>query len=218
MSPLRILLVDDHVLVREGMRILIQRESDMEVVGEAADGMEALRQAIELKPDVVVMDISMPGMDGAKATARIREELPLTRVITLTRHADQAYLQQLLRAGANGYVVKKAAVSELITAIRTVAQGRTYIDAGLASRVVEVYLKGGASSAPEAGRPRLSPREESVLRLIAWGHSNAEIAVQLGISVKTVEYQRARGMEKLGLRSRVEIVQHALREGWLETS
>jgi two-component system, NarL family, response regulator NreC len=214
---IRILLADDHALLREGMRMLIHQQEDMQVVGEAEEGLEAVRKAIELKPSVVVMDISMPGMDGAKATARLKEVMPETRVIALTRHADQATLQQLLRAGATGYVVKRAAAQELIQAIRVVANGATYIDTALASRVVGGMLA-SRTIKPGATAQSLSPREEQVLRLIAWGHSNAEVATQIGISVKTVEYQKARAMEKLALSSRVDIVQHALREGWLERS
>ncbi|MEZ5651945.1 MAG: response regulator transcription factor [Burkholderiaceae bacterium] len=210
-----VLLVDDHGLMREGMRMMLSREADVRVVGEAGEGGEGVRLALELRPDVVVMDLSMPGMNGAKATERLRELAPEVAVIALTRHVDQGYLQHAMRAGARGYVIKKAAAEELLTAIRRVAAGETYVDPGLASRMVGRMM----ISAPyerDAGSRPLSPREEQVLRLIALGHSNAEIAANLGISVKTVEYQRARGMEKLGIRSRVQIVQHALREGWLD--
>ncbi|MEZ5661224.1 MAG: response regulator transcription factor [Burkholderiaceae bacterium] len=212
---INVLLVDDHALMREGMRMMLSREPDVRVVGEAEEGGEGVRLALQLRPDVVVMDLSMPGMNGAKATERLRELSPEVAVIALTRHVDQGYLQHAMRAGARGYVIKKAAAEELLTAIRRVADGETYVDPGLASRMVGRIMSSTPFERDSGSRP-LSPREEQVLRLIALGHSNAEIAAELGISVKTVEYQRARGMEKLGIRSRVQIVQHALREGWLD--
>ncbi|MFK7963227.1 MAG: response regulator [Burkholderiaceae bacterium] len=214
MTTLKILLVDDHTLMREGVKMLLDTQDDMAVVGEASEGVEALRKCAELDPDIVVMDLSMPAMDGARATEKLKELAPSVKVIALTRHVDQGYLHHAMRAGAKGYVVKKAAGDELLTAIRTVARGEPYIDPGLASRFVGSMLK-STPAQTQAGIKPLSPREEQVLRLIALGHSNAEIAAQLGISVKTVEYQRSRGMNKLGMRSRVDIIQHAVREGWL---
>ncbi len=214
MNPIRVLLVDDHALMREGVKMLLDKQPDILVVGEASEGVEALRKAGALEPDIVVMDLSMPAMDGARATEKLRELAPNVAVIALTRHLDQGYLHHAMRAGARGYVVKKAAADELLTAIRTVAGGEPYIDPGLASKMVGSIIRNAPAQA-QVGLKPLSPREEQVLRLIALGHSNSEIAVQLGISVKTVEYQRSRGMGKLGMRSRVDIVQHAVREGWL---
>lgn len=214
MNPIRVLLVDDHALLREGVRMLLEKQSDIVVVGEASEGGQALRQAAELLPDIVVMDLSMPAMNGARATEKLRETMPSIKVIALTRHLDQGYLHHAMRAGAKGFVVKKAAADELLTAIRTVAAGELYVDPGLASKLVGAMIQNAPAQATIGLKP-LSPREEQVLRLIALGHSNSEIAVQLGISVKTVEYQRSRGMSKLGMRSRVDIVQHAVREGWL---
>ena len=214
MNLIRVLLVDDHALMREGVKMLLDKQPDIMVVGEASEGVEALRKAAELDPDIVVMDLSMPAMDGSRATEKLRELAPKISVIALTRHLDQGYLHHAIRAGARGYVVKKAAADELLTAIRTVAGGEPYIDRGLASKMVGSIIHNAPTQAQVGIKP-LSPREEQVLRLIALGHSNSEIAVQLGISVKTVEYQRSRGMSKLGMRSRVDIVQHAVREGWL---
>lgn len=214
MKPIRVLLVDDHALMREGVKMLLDKQDDITVVGEASEGVEALRKSAELEPDIVVMDLSMPTMDGARATEKLKELAPSIKVIALTRHVDQGYLHHAMRAGAKGYVVKKAAADELLTAIRTVAGGEPYIDPGLASKLVGSMLRSAPAQA-QVGLKPLSPREEQVLRLIALGHSNSEIAAQLGISVKTVEYQRARGMSKLGMRSRVDIIQHAVREGWL---
>lgn len=214
MSTIRVLLVDDHALMREGVRLLLSKQLDIEVVGEASEGVEALHKVASLEPDIVVMDLSMPAMDGARATEKLAELAPNVKVIALTRHQDQGYLHHAMRAGARGYVVKRAAADDLLTAIRTVARGEPYIDPALASKLVGTMMH-KAPASDHIGLKPLSPREEQVLRLIALGHSNSEIAVQLGISVKTVEYQRARGMNKLGMRSRVDIVKHAVREGWL---
>ncbi|MGB7181975.1 MAG: response regulator transcription factor [Burkholderiaceae bacterium] len=214
MNKIRVLLVDDHTLMRDGVKMLLDSQSDVEVVGEAADGEQGIARALELKPDIVVMDMSMPTMDGAKATDALRAYAPDIKVIALTRHLDQGYLHHAMRSGVKGYVVKKAAADELLTAIRTVAGGQFYVDPALASKLVGSLIQKAPAGKKQGLRP-LSPREEQVMRMIALGHSNSEIANQLGVSVKTVEYQRARGMEKLGFKTRVDIVQHAVREGWL---
>jgi DNA-binding NarL/FixJ family response regulator len=211
---LRVLLADDHNVVRAGLRALIDAQPDMEVVGEAADGEAACRQATELGPDVVVMDVSMPALGGAPATERIRRDRPEVRVLALTVHEDRSYLQQLLQAGASGYLLKRAAADDLIHAIRTVARGGSYLDPGLTGKV----LGGLAGRPPRADSPpgdALSDREEEVLQLIARGHTNREIATRLDVSVKTVETHKARAMEKLGLDSRAAIVAYAIRWGWL---
>src|SRR4051794_14258947 len=212
-TKLRILLADDHHVVRAGLRALIDAQEDMEVVAEAADGEAACRLATELGPDVAVMDVSMPLLGGAQATERIVQGRPETRVLALTVHEDRSYLQQLLQAGASGYVLKRAAADELIHAIRAVARGGTYLDPAMTGKVL-----GGPVGRPAGAGPRgeaLSDREEEVLRLIARGFTNREIAAQLDVSVKTVETHRARAMEKLGLESRADIVGHAIRWGWL---
>jgi DNA-binding NarL/FixJ family response regulator len=214
MRKLRILLADDHKIVRDGLRLLIDGQADMRVVGEAATGKEALLQARDLKPDVIVMDLSMPEMNGLQATERLKAEQPALKVLALTAHEDESYLGQLCRAGASGYVLKRSAGDELITAIATVAKGGVYFDASLASKALARQLKG--SPARLAARPaELSDREKEVLTLLAWGYSNKEIAGDLSLSVKTVETYKVRIGEKLGLRSRTEMVQYALRQGWL---
>ena len=213
-TRLRVLLADDHNVVRAGLRALIDAQPDMEVVGEAADGEAACRQAVEVGPDVVVMDVSMPSLGGAPATERIRRDRPEVRVLALTVHEDRSYLQQLLQAGASGYLLKRAAADDLIHAIRTVARGGTYLDPGLTGKV----LGGLVGRSAQPGAPpgdALSDREEEVLRLIARGHTNREIAARLDVSVKTVETHKARAMEKLGLDSRAAIVAYAIRWGWL---
>jgi len=213
-TKLRILLADDHNVVRAGLRALIDGQADMEVVAEAADGEAACRLAVELEPDVAVLDVSMPLLGGALATERIVRDRPGTRVLALTVHEDRGYLQQLLRAGASGYVLKRAAADDLIHAIRTVARGGTYLDPSLATKVLGGIMgrpPGAVSSSGDA----LSDREEEVLRLIARGYTNREIATHLDVSVKTVETHKARAMEKLGLDSRAGIVGYAIRRGWL---
>ena len=214
MKKLRILLADDYQVIRDGLRLLIDGQRDMRVVGEAGDGQQALQQARDLKPDVVVMDLSMPELNGLKATERLRAEQPGIKVVALTVHEDASYLLQLCKAGAVGYVLKRSAGDDLIRAIRAVAAGGLHFDPTLASEA----LRGHSGEAPgKAGSHTsdLSEREKEVLIQLAWGYSNKETAGDLGLSVKTVETYRVRINEKLGLRSRTEIVQYALRQGWL---
>jgi DNA-binding NarL/FixJ family response regulator len=210
----RVLLADDHVTVRHGLRLLIDGESDMSVVAEVGDGDAAIKGAVDLEPDVVVMDISMPGTNGLVATRRICEARPNTRVVILTRHGDDAYLQELLRAGAAGYVLKQSAPAELLRAIRVTASGGQYLDSTLAARVTAGFMAREGKRITLTGAA-LSDRETEVLRLIASGHTNKEIAATLGLSVKTVEAHKANGMRKLDLKGRIDIVRFAMLQGWL---
>jgi DNA-binding NarL/FixJ family response regulator len=215
---LRVVLADDHAVVREGLKALVNAQPDMRVVGEAADGEAAWRAAKELMPDVLVIDLSMPVMGGADATARVRRDCPSVKVLALTVHEEQLYLTQMLRAGASGYLLKRAAAVELVRAVRSVASGGTYIDPSLTRTLVAGYLD-AERAAKEPEQAALSEREREVLLRIARGFSNKEIAAELGLSVKTVETYKARMAEKLGLRSRVDIVRYAAQHGWLgETS
>lgn len=216
MPKLRVFLADDHVVLLDGLKMLINSQSDMEVVGQAGGGREAVRQVKDCQPDVVVIDVSMPDLGGAEATEQILKVRPQVRVLALTRHSDQGYLRRLMSAGATGYVLKKTAADELINAIRIVASGRTYIDPTLAGTLMENFLGRMTSAQTERPPGELTEREEEVLRLIAWGLSNKEIAAQLGVSVKTVEYYKARSTEKLRLRSRADILRYALAQGWLQ--
>jgi DNA-binding NarL/FixJ family response regulator len=216
-TPLRILLADDHVTVRHGLKLLIDGQTDMKVVSEAGDGETTIEQAVALKPDVVVMDISMPGMNGLVATRRLKHRQPETAIVTLTRHADDAYLQELLRAGASGYVLKQSAPSELLHAIRAVAAGGQYLDSTLTARVTAGFL-GREGKRESKSAVALSERESAVLRLIASGYSNKEIAGRLTLSVKTVEAHKANAMRKLGLKGRIDIVKYAVLQGWLENA
>ena len=215
MDKLRIFLADDHAVVRAGLKTLVNAQPDMEVIGEASDGVSAWQQARDCQPHVVIMDVSMPELNGAEATAQLKAVCPDVKVLALSVHEDTGYLRKLLEAGASGYVLKRSAADALIQAIRLVAAGGIFLDPLLAGKVVGNLV--GASAAPgEPANAALSERETDVVRLIAQGYSNKEIATQLNLSVKTVETYKARAMEKLGLDSRVEIVRYALRQGWLQ--
>ena len=214
MKKLRILMADDHQIVREGLRKLIDSQPDMRVVGEAVNGKHVLTLACTLKPEVVVMDLSMPELNGLQATARLTAEFPAVKVVALTAHEDESYLRQLCQAGASGYVLKRSAGEELIKAIRTVAGGGVHFDTMLASKALARQTTAPAGRG-ELGGAKLSDREKEVLVLLAWGYSNKEISAKLRLSVKTVETYQVRVGEKLGLRSRTEMVKYAMRQGWL---
>jgi DNA-binding NarL/FixJ family response regulator len=214
--PLRILLADDHVTVRHGLKLMIDAEPDMKVIAEASDGDAAVRKGLELKPDVIVMDISMPGMNGLAATRALKKAQPDAMIVTLTRHADDAYLQELLRAGVSGYVLKRSAPTELLHAIRGVAAGGQYLDSTLTARVTAGFTgQGGRTKKPASN---LTDREAQVLRLIAAGYGNKEIAAQLTLSAKTVEAHKANAMRKLELSGRIDIVKYAILQGWLDNT
>ena len=217
MAKLRVYLADDHAVVRAGLKALINAQPEMEVSGEASDGRTACAQAQESQPDVVVMDVSMPELNGAQATAQLKQACPHIKVLALTVHEDKGYLRLLLEAGASGYVLKRAAAEELIHAIRTVAAGGVYLDPVLAGKVVGSFVRNPSGKGASADDD-LSEREAEVVRFIAAGHSNKEIARRLSLSVKTVETYKARSMEKLGLESRADLVRYALQRGWLQTT
>jgi len=214
MGRIRVLIADDHAVLRAGLRVLIGAQADMEVVAEAADGDEALRKTVETRPDVALVDITMPGRGGIQAIERIRQGCPATRVLVLTMHDVPAYLRSALAAGATGYVVKRAADSELISAIRGVHRGRTVLDSSLAVMVVQGAIgKKVSGGQPVGSATLLSPREREVLDLVAQGYTNQQIADRLGLSIKTVETYRSRLVEKLGLRSRADLVRYAVDSG-----
>jgi DNA-binding NarL/FixJ family response regulator len=215
MTELRVFLADDHAVVREGLKAMINTQSGIKVVGEAADGLAACQQVMELKPDVVVMDVSMPGLTGSQATERLKKECPQVKILALTVHEDKGYIRQLLAAGASGYVLKRAAPEELVHAIRVVAAGGVYLDPTMAGKVVGGFVQRNAQD-DSATSMALSDRETEVAKLTAAGHSNKEIATHLDLSVKTVETYRARGMEKLGLQNRADLVRYAVQQGWLK--
>lgn len=200
--------------MRHGLKLLIDSQSDMRVIGEAADGHSVIQQAEKLNPDVVVMDISMPGLNGLVATRKLQGTRPGLTIVALTRHDDQTYLKDLLRAGASGYVLKQSAPMEFVRAIRAAAAGGVFLDPAMTSRVADGLLAGRAKVAVQSSDD-ISDRESDVLRLTAVGNSNKEIAAQLGISVKTVEVHKANAMRKLGLTGRVDIIRYAVLQGWL---
>lgn len=213
-NSIRILIAEDHQTVREGIKLLVNTQPDMEIVGEADDGHRAIELAGELDPDVIVMDISMPGLNGLKATKILRSKSPDLRIVTLTRHTDDGYLRQLISAGANGYVLKQSAPTELLKAIRVVAGGDSFIDPSLTERLMDSF-SGRADTIREGVHGELTRREEEVIKLMALGYSNKEVAARLDLSVKTVESHRANAMRKLGMSSRIDIVQYAIVQGWL---
>jgi two-component system, NarL family, response regulator NreC len=212
---IRVLLADDHAVLRAGLRALLSAEPDMDVVGEAGNGAEAVTLAEALRPDVVVMDISMPVKDGLAATAEIAASLPETKVLVLTMHAEEQYLLKVLEAGGSGYVLKRSADTELMEAIRAVQRGEAYLYPSATRLLLQAYQQGERAAPPAGGR--LSEREAEVLRLTAEGYSNSEIGSQLYLSPKTVDTYRQRIMEKLGLHHRAELVRYALSTGLLRS-
>jgi DNA-binding NarL/FixJ family response regulator len=213
-NPIRVLLADDHVTVRHGLKLLIDSQNDMQVVSEASDGAGAVRQTPQTRPDVIVMDISMPGMNGLVATRKLKQIQRNAAIVILTRHSDDAYLQELLRAGVSGYVLKQSPPVELLQAIRAVAAGGQYLDSTLMPRVTARFVAMDFNK-PTKSSATLSDREAEVLRQIAAGYSNKEIAARLSLSVKTVEAHKANAMRKLELKGRIEIVKYAILQGWL---
>lgn len=214
MSKVRVLLADDHKMVRNGLRMVIDAQPDMAVVGEADNGRVAISLAQQLQPDVVVMDVSMPELNGLKATEQLKELCPRIKILTLTRHTDDGYLQQLLAAGVSGYVLKQSASDELVRAIRAVVAGKSYLDPAITEQVFGSVVSKRAARGASAEK-KLSQREEEVLRLIAWGYLNKEIGDRLQISIKTAEAHKANAMTKMGMKSRIDIVRYALLQGWL---
>ena len=212
MNPIRVLLVEDHETVREGLRLLLDSQSDMEVVAEACDGRAAVEYNERFRPHVVVMDLSMPDMNGLQATQAIKKSHPDTAIVALTRHDDAPFVDELKKAGASAYVLKQSPSRELLDAVRVAAVGGTYLDAQLRAR--------DARTADQAIRgrsaPSVSEREKQVLRMMAVGHSNKEIAEELSIAIKTVEVHKANAMRKLGLRGRIDVVRYAILHGWLQ--
>jgi two-component system response regulator NreC len=212
---IKVLLVDDHAILREGVHALLSREPDIEVVGEAGDGQEAVDQVPLLRPDVVIMDIVMPRMNGLEATRIIRERQPDVRVLILSMYDDHEYVVQIIQAGASGYVLKRVVTEDLVRAIHAVHAGESFLYPPIASTLIGDYLRvtrGGQGEAASSGEA-LTAREREVLKLIANGHSNQEIADQLGVSRKTVDSHRANAMRKLDLHDVTQVVKYAIRTG-----
>ncbi|CAA9402434.1 MAG: Two-component transcriptional response regulator, LuxR family [uncultured Pyrinomonadaceae bacterium] len=216
MNKLKILLAEDHETVREGIRLIIESQDDLEVVGCAGDGREAIRLAEELKPDIVLMDVSMPKLNGLLATAKLKRIMPDVKILTLTRHTDEAYLQELLQAGVDGYVLKQSASTDLLRAVRAVAAGGNYLDPAITGKVFNNFTEKHGKMRGDVRGASLSGRESETLRLIALGYSNKEIAEQFDISVKTVEAHKANAQQKLNISSRKEIISYAILQGWMQ--
>lgn len=217
MPETRILLADDHAVLRSGLRLLLEAQSDLKVVGEAGNGSEALALAQSLQPHLIVLDLSMPGLGGLEALPLLRTAAPAARILVLTMHDDEGYLRQALRGGASGYILKRAADAELLSAVRTILGGEVYVHPALTKFLVGDLVTPPPTSSSDPW-DELSEREQEVLTLVALGHTATEIAERLSLSVKTIETYRARGMEKLGLRSRAALVQFAIAHGLLSDS
>jgi DNA-binding NarL/FixJ family response regulator len=207
---MRILIADDHGIVRSGVKLLLDRQPDMEVVAEADDGVDALEQAVRLKPDVAVLDVSMPRMTGLQATHEIKRQSPQTQILILSMHDDERYLFEALRAGASGYVLKRAADKDLVDAIRAASRGEPFLTSAAQQTLIRDFLE------RDEQPTELTPREQEVVKLIAEAHTNKEIAEILHLSEKTVESHRGRVLQKLGMRDRVELVRYAIRRGLVE--
>jgi len=217
---IRVLLADDHTIVRQGVRLCLEAMGDIEVVGEAEDGQIAVRLAHQLRPDVAVVDLTMPTLNGVEAIRQIRRDLPDTEVVVLSVHDSEPYVVQALRAGAAGYVLKRNAATELAAAIRAAHDGQAYLHPSIARRVIDDYLSRihASGGGPTEPHERLTPREREVLQLAAEGHSTRAIAGLLCLSTKTVEHHRASVMTKLGLHGQTELVKYAIRSGLVESA
>ncbi len=217
MDKVRVLLVDDHGIVREGLRAMLSLNQDMEVVGEAADGREAINQTRSCAPNVVVMDISMPGMDGLQATKHLARDFPEVRVLVLSQHDNERYVLPVLQAGASGYVLKRSVGGELVEAIRTVHKGDCWLPPHVAQTVLS-YCRQGPSPLPEDDRSVLTEREQEVLKLVVEGYTSRQIADLLYLSKRTVMCHRANIASKLGIHNRMELVRYAMRTGVVEAA
>ncbi len=214
--PARILLADDHAVLRSGLRLLLTSQNEFDVIGEASSGTETLSLAEQLQPDLILLDLSMPALGGLDALPTLRKLVPSARILILTMHDDPHYLRQALKHGASGYVLKKAADAELLSAMRAVLRGEVYVHPSMTRILLEDMLPAAQTTNSENTWDSLSEREQEVLKMVALGHTSAEIAEQLSLSTKTVETYRARGMEKLGLRTRAALVKFALQEGLIK--
>ena len=212
MNKIRVLLAEDHTIVRQGLRSLLESAAGIEVIGEAEDGREAIQKVGQLRPDVVVMDITMPALNGLQATRQIKRQFPEVKVLILTMHANEEYIFQILRVGASGYVVKQAAVTELVSAIQAVYRGDSFLSPSISGKVIEEYIR-RAEAVVKSSYDRLTDREREVLQLIAEGHSTTEIAELLHITAGTVRTHKAQLMDKLDIHSTAELTRYAIRKG-----
>lgn len=215
-DKIKILIAEDHETVRQGLKLIVESQDDLQVVGEAGDGREAIRLAEELKPDIILMDVSMPVVNGLVASAKLVRILPEIKILTLTRHTDEAYLRELLQAGVSGYVLKQSSSDDLLRAIRRVAKGDKYLDPAITGKIFDNFTEKQTKPRGDASGAKLTTREAETLRLIALGNSNREIAEKFDLSVKTVESHKANALKKLDISSRKEIISYAILQGWMQ--
>ena len=213
MSTIRVLLADDHKMIRAGLRLVLEQQPDVAVVGEADDGRQAVAQAAEMKPQVVVMDVGMPNLNGIEAAAQIKEAQPETSIVMLSMHSDEGYILRALRAGATGYILKDSAEADLVAAVRAVAEGKSFFSPKVSKILLEDYMRKLRKTGAEDSYDLLSAREREILQLVAEGKSSKEVANLLHLSVYTVETHRANIMQKLNLRGMPELILYAVRKG-----
>jgi len=216
MKKVKLLVADDHKIFRQGIKKLLEEEPDLQVVGEAADGREAIKKATELKPDVILMDIAMANLNGLQATKQIKKILPDTKVIMVTMHKNEEYVLQSFQAGASGYILKEGAVEELVSAIRTIHQDKSFLSPAISKTLIDAYLRKMETGKTETPFDLLTDREREVLQLIAEGYTNREVAKSLFISVKTVEAHRAHIMQKLNIHEIAKLVKYAIQKGLVD--
>jgi len=216
MKKVKLLVADDHKIFRQGIKKLLEEESDLQVVGEAADGRETIKKATELKPDVILMDIAMANLNGLQATRQIKKILPDTKVIMVTMHKNEEYVLQSFQAGASGYILKEGAVEELVSAIRTIHQDKSFLSPTISKTLIDAYLRKMETGKTETPFDLLTDREREVLQLIAEGYTNREVAKALFISVKTVEAHRAHIMQKLNIHEIAKLVKYAIQKGLVD--
>jgi len=216
-NKIRILLADDHAVLRSGLKLLLNSQDDFVVIGEAPTGLSAITLAEELQPDLILLDLNMPGLGGLEALPIIRQKSPDSRILILTMHGEPEYLQQAIKNGASGYILKKAADTELIIAIKAVMKSEIYVHSSMTKELLSDFLPDQNQDPDQVIWESLSSREKQVLKLVALGHTSTEIADQLNLSAKTINTYRYRGMEKLGLKTRATLVRFAMRRGLLDT-
>jgi DNA-binding NarL/FixJ family response regulator len=214
MNPIRVLIADDHTLVRESLVNVLEAGGDCKVVAQASDGLAAVEQALRMRPDVAIVDISMPGLNGVEVVRRLKSELPATRTLVLTMHEDEEYVLHVVRAGASGYLLKDSPISELISAVKQLHAGKAYFGAAAAKVLAEQVHRPGEDGGNPYGR--LTPREREVFHMVVEGRTSKEIAAKLGISTKTAENHRANVLDKLGARNTADVVRYAVRRGLLD--